>query len=269
MQPGREHLLKLGQRTQRRLPQESAFTRWTAKEAEWKAAAKEKGRELEITFVGAHELLTALTGQLHSGRARYWFAADVLTPEWQARRVEEAVAKVRPRYSPRLNVEVDTVRAFDAVGRTGAYAERWQRVLAGLRQARQWPWRAPDTTQGSFGEAIARCDTALDVADETLEQLVAAARSIERPPRAEAPLEATLRALWQVDALLPEHRLQDGRYFMGDAGALYEAVRKAIGALQQGDQLAPGQAGGRHRSPHPSPRGRPPGRRPGGPGQHA
>ncbi len=42
--------------------QESAFTRWTAKEAEWKAtAAKEKGREVEITFVGAHELLTALT----------------------------------------------------------------------------------------------------------------------------------------------------------------------------------------------------------------
>jgi len=77
--------------------QESAFTRWTAKEAEWKAAAKEKGREVEITFVGAHELLTALTEPRHSGRARYWFAADVLTPEWQARRVEEAVAKVGPR----------------------------------------------------------------------------------------------------------------------------------------------------------------------------
>jgi hypothetical protein len=82
---------------------------------------------------------------------------------------------------------VDTVRAFDAVGRTGAYAERWQRVLAGLGEARQWPWRAPDTTLDSFGEAIARCDTALDVADETLEQVVAAARSIERPPPAEAP----------------------------------------------------------------------------------
>jgi len=135
---------------------------------------------------------------------------------------------------------VDTVRAFDAVGRTGAYAERRQRVLAGLREARQWPWRAPDTTLDSFGEAIARCDTALDVADETLEQVVAAARSIERPPPAEAPLEAALHALWQVDGLLHEHHLQDGRYFVGDAGALYEAVRKAIGALQQGDQLARG-----------------------------
>jgi hypothetical protein len=47
--------------------QESAFTRWTAKEAEWKVAAKEKGREVEITFVGAHELLTALTEPRHAG----------------------------------------------------------------------------------------------------------------------------------------------------------------------------------------------------------
>jgi hypothetical protein len=49
-----------------------------------------------------------------------------------------------------------------------------------------------------------------------------------------------LHALWQVDGLLHEHHLQDGRYFVGDAGALYEAVRKAIRALQQGDQLARG-----------------------------
>jgi hypothetical protein len=73
-----------------------------------------------VAFPGAHELLTALTEPRHAGRGagQYWFAADVLTSDWEARRVEEAVAK-GARYSARLHVEVDTVRAFDAVGRTG------------------------------------------------------------------------------------------------------------------------------------------------------
>ena len=220
--------------------QESAFTRWTAKVAECKAIAKAKDREVALTFVGAHELLTALTESRHAGRARYWFAADVLNPEWQARRVEEVTAMVGPRYSPRLHVEVDTVRAFDAVGRTDAYVARWQQVLASLRKAREWPWRAPDTTVDAFGEALARCHTALNMADETLEQVIAAMRSIERPPPAESSLEAALKALRQVDGLLHEHHLQDGRYFVGDAGALYGTVRSATGALQEGDQLARG-----------------------------
>lgn len=64
----------------------SAFTRWTDKVAEWEAVARAKGMDVEFVFVGAHELVTALTEPRHAGRARYWFGTGILAPEWQGRR---------------------------------------------------------------------------------------------------------------------------------------------------------------------------------------
>ena len=120
----------------------SAYTRWAGKVSEWEAVAREKGLDVEFAFVGAHELITALTEPGHAGRARYWFDAEILTPEWQGRRLEEVIAKAGRRYTPRLHVELDTVHALDAIGRVEAYVQRWQRVLAELREARRRPWRA-------------------------------------------------------------------------------------------------------------------------------
>jgi hypothetical protein len=71
----------------------SAYTRWTAKVAEWEALARANGLDVEFTFVGAHRLLSILTEPAHAGRVRYWFDADVWTPEWQARRLEEVITK--------------------------------------------------------------------------------------------------------------------------------------------------------------------------------
>jgi hypothetical protein len=113
----------------------SAYTRWTEKVSEWKALAGQKGLKVDFFFVGAHQLVTVLTEPRHAGRARYWFDAEILTPEWQSRRLEEVTAKAGRRYTPRLHIDVDTVRALDAVGRVDAYVERWQRVLADLREA--------------------------------------------------------------------------------------------------------------------------------------
>src|SRR5207248_923073 len=95
----------------------SAYTRWTEKSVEWKELARQRGLDVDFLFVGAHDLLTELTESRHEGRARYWFATDVLTTEWQSRRLDEAIAKAGRRYTPRLHVEVETVRALDAVGR--------------------------------------------------------------------------------------------------------------------------------------------------------
>jgi hypothetical protein len=129
----------------------SANTRWTEKVAEWQTAAGKKGRDVEFIFVGAHELLKALTEPRHAGRARYWFDAKALTPEWQSRRLEDVIAKAGGRYSPRLHVEVDTVQALEGVGRAEAYVRRWQTVLATLREARRWTWHAPEEVAELFG----------------------------------------------------------------------------------------------------------------------
>jgi len=216
----------------------SAYTRWTEKVSEWEVLADEKGLEAEFIFVGAHRLLAALTEPRHAGRVRYWFGTDVLTPEWQGRRLEEVIAKAGRRYTPRIHVEVDTVRALDAVGRVDAYVARWQRVLADVREARRWPWQAPGDVADAFTEALPSCATALDEADAALALMIAVARSTDDLPGVEGVLDVAAQAVGRVDDLLHQHSLTKDRYFVGDAASLYSKVRDAIDALRRAEQLA-------------------------------
>jgi hypothetical protein len=216
----------------------SADTRWLEKVTDWETAAREKGREVEFNFVGAHELLNALTEPRHAGRARFWFDAEVLTPEWQSRRLEEVIAKAGHRYSPRLHVEVDTVQALDGVSRAEAYVRRWQTVLAALREARRRAWRAPEDVAESFGDAVPRCATALDEADSALLSMIESARSADELPPLEGRLDRGVEALLGVDDLLHEHSLTQDRNFVGDAGTLYSNVQRALSALRRAAELA-------------------------------
>lgn len=216
----------------------SAYTRWTEKVSDWEAMARENGLEVEFAFVGAHDLITALTEPQHASRARYWFGTEVLSPEWQGRRLEEVIAKAGRRYTPRLHVEIETVQALNGVGRVDAYVARWQTVLAELRQVRQWGWRAPADVADAFAEALPTCEAALDEADAALAQFVGTARSAMELPRVEDTIEAAAQAAHRVDDLLHQHSLKDGRYFVGDAASLYSDVRRAISALYGAEQLA-------------------------------
>lgn len=216
----------------------SAYTRWMDKVGEWQELAREKGLDVEFVFVGAHDLVTALTERRHEGRARYWFATEILTPEWQSRRLEEAIAKAGHRYSPRLHVEVETAGALDAVGRVDAYIARWQQVLAELRDARRWGWQAPTAAAGVFKDDLPRSAVALDAADASLESMIGTARSIDVLPSIDGSLHEAAAAVRAVDDLLHEHCLTNDRYFVGDAGLLYSKARGALCALARGEQLA-------------------------------
>lgn len=204
---------------------------------EWKDLARQKGLDLEFVFVGAHDLVTALTESRHEGRARYWFATDILTPEWHNRRLEETIAKAGRRYTPPLHVEVPIARALDAVGSVDAYIERWQAALAQLRAARRWGWQAPSDAAAMFELELPRSNAALDAADARLESMIAAAQSIEALPLIEDALNDATAAVQAVDDLLHEHCMTNDRYFVGDAGSLYSQGRKALGALREAEQL--------------------------------
>ena len=182
--------------------------------------------------------MTALTEPRHAGRARYWFGTAVLTPEWLGRRLEEVVEKAGRRYTPRLHVEVDTVHALEAVGCVEAYVQRWQGVLAALRDARRWPWRAPGDAGEAFDGAISRCETALGQADSALESMIAAARTIDDLPEIEATLDEATKAVSQLENLLRTHSLRDDGYYVGDAASLYSHLRGALSALRSSKQLA-------------------------------
>ena len=216
----------------------SATTRWAESVAEWETLAREKGLAVEFVFVGAHLLVTALTEPRHAGRARYWLDAEVMTPEWQGRRLEETIAKAGRRYSPRLNVEVEATQALEAVGRTGAYVARWQQVLADIREARRWSWRAPANVAAEFVEALPECVTALDRADAALAEMIAAVRTADRLPQVDDPLGEGCRAVQQVSDLLHEHCLSKDGYFVGDAASLYANVQQALSAIWRGKRLA-------------------------------
>lgn len=216
----------------------SAATRWEKKSAEWAQMARDKGLDVEFAFVGAHQLLTALTEPRHAGRARYWFGADVLTREWQRRRLEEAIAKVGPRYTPRLHVEVDTVQALDAVGRVDEYVLRWQQALAALTESRRWGLRAPDDHASEFEDPLATCGAALDDADRALEAVISAARGGSAWPPVEDVLGVAADALGTVDDLLHQRCLTKDGYLTGNAGSLYSDVRKAVSAVHRGGRLA-------------------------------
>jgi hypothetical protein len=216
----------------------SANTRWAESVAEWETLAREKGLAVEFVFVGAHLLVTALTEPRHAGRARYWLDAQVMTPEWQGRRLEETIAKAGRRYSPRLNVEIEATQALEAVGRTDAYVARWQQVLADIREARRWSWRAPANVADEFAEALPECVTALDRADAALVEMIAAARSADGFPQVEDPLGDGAQAVQRVSDLLHEHCLSKDGYFVGDAASLYSNVRQALSAIWRGKKLA-------------------------------
>jgi hypothetical protein len=91
----------------------SARTRWDEKAREWGEAAGEKGMDVDFVYIGAHELVTALTEPRHAGRLRYWFGADTLTPEWLKCRMDDAIEKAGPRYTREVHVEVSAIQAID------------------------------------------------------------------------------------------------------------------------------------------------------------
>jgi hypothetical protein len=216
----------------------SAHTRWAQKVSEWEALAHEIALEVEFEFVGAHHLLTALTESRHAGRARYWFGAGVMTPEWQGRRLEDVIAKAGRRYTPKLNVDVEAMHALSAVGRGGDYVARWQQVLAELRKARGWGWRAPADLAEAFADSLAECAIALDLADVALAQMIVGSRSTEELPHIEATLESALQAVRRVSQLLQARAMSKDGYYVGDAASLYTYVREATGALNQGIDLS-------------------------------
>jgi hypothetical protein len=215
----------------------SAFTRWTEKVDEWQAMARAMGRTVEFVFVGAHELLTALTEPRHAGRARYWFEATVLTDVAQQHQIDEVLAKAGRRYSPQLHVEVDTAQVLDGIGRVSGYTERWQKILADLRSTRRWPWRAPKQDKAAYDTALAQCDVAVVAADEALDRMIAATRTFDELPDISTELITAVDALRVVSALLRERAQTDGGLYIDDAGTLYSDVRNAISALGRSQQL--------------------------------
>lgn len=194
---------------------------------------------VEFLLIGAHQMTSALTSLENEGRARYWFGTDVLTEQWQRRRLEEAIAKAGRRYPPKLHIEVHTVQALHAVGRSATYVDRWRAALAELREARRWGWRPP-RDPAVFDDALLRCGETLDAADASLQLMICTLASSDGLPAVDQYLSDALTAVRELDDLLRAHCLTNGRYFVDDAASLASDCSRARSALWRARELADG-----------------------------
>ncbi|MFC8532057.1 NACHT domain-containing protein [Nocardia sp. NPDC057227] len=212
-------------------PRKSAATRWTEKVSVWKALAAERGSDVQFIYVGAHELLVELTKSEHAGRVRYWFDAAVLSEASLGRRIDEVIEKVGRRYSPKLHVDVEPVRALDGLGRSENYVNKVQIALAGVRKAGAERWLAPKEDQAVFEAPLADCIAALSATAVALTEFLEAARTTGRLPEAAGTLELAADEVSEVYSLLRDRHLIDHRYYTDIAASLFTTVTRTQEAL--------------------------------------
>lgn len=216
----------------------SARTLWEQSVTSWQALAQTQGRTVEFEFVGLHELTTILTRGENAGRLRYWFDTELLTPADQKRRIDDVVAKLGRRYSPRLHVDVSPSEALDGLGRSPEYTERWRQCLADLRNVSAGALYAPPGQDELYADALGACEDAISEADSALMKTITSlstTAALTDPSRA---LNRAGAALKKVEDLIRSHSPADGAVYTGGSGRLLQAVRDAVSAVSQADSLS-------------------------------
>ena len=216
----------------------SAFTRWTEQVKEWRCLAESKGLAVEFDFIGAHEMTMALTEPQNSARVKYWFDANVLTLSEQQQRIDDVTAKLGRRYSPKLHVDIEAAKIIESVGRTPAYAEQWKQILAALRAARQWTWRAPEGNADIYQNALPTCNSTLSVVDSTLQRVITSVTTFEELVSAKSEIVDGIQTLQVIDDLMRTNSRTRNGLYVGDAAALYADVRDSLSALKSASVLA-------------------------------
>jgi hypothetical protein len=104
----------------------------------WQQLASDRGRTVEIGFVGESRLLDVLTRPEHAGRVRYWFDRLLFSAEWLSEKTTLAIEAAGPRYTPELNVELPIAFVFEGLGRTPEFDRAFGRHVRAIREARSY-----------------------------------------------------------------------------------------------------------------------------------
>lgn len=148
----------------------SAMQKWKEHCDKWARWAVERGMTVDFSYIGESELLAALTLPGQEGRARYWFDATILTPEWFKATVDLAIEVAGPRYTPELNVELPIASVFDGLGRTQEFQTRLRVALREVRDKRRW-WslsRDAPAKDAELTGMLDRCRASLDELDKQI-----------------------------------------------------------------------------------------------------
>lgn len=126
-----------------RIEGESSFLdRWNDRERKWKCWAAKRNMSVRFSFWGTHEIVERLSRDEHHGRHFFWFNEEILSPTWFQRQLDDAIAAIDPRYTPKLNVQLPISKVFDSLSRSPAFRACFQDAYGDLGKA--WPrgsWR--------------------------------------------------------------------------------------------------------------------------------
>jgi hypothetical protein len=107
---------------------------WNHRVASWQEWAHQREREVEFAYWGDHELWERLSRDEHRGRFFFWFNHEFLSNQWITNRLDEAIANVGPRYSPKLHVGLPVAELFDGLGRTATFQRHVEEIFGKVRK---------------------------------------------------------------------------------------------------------------------------------------
>ena len=210
----------------------SAHTRWTTKVKEWEGKARESGREVEFEFVGLHELSVALLNPSEAGLIRYWFDQSFMDVSWFQKRMDTAIAKAGPRYSPKLHTETRAVSVLNGVGRTSGFETSWRKGLARLRESRRFPWRAPEDASKEVADVLTACENCLDEVDGTICSVISSISGFKDIPEPRDQILSARRELSRLSDLLhAEYWQKNGYHYPEPVRTLRYKAQQAYRAL--------------------------------------
>lgn len=96
----------------------------------WEAQAATRGLTVEFQVVWRSELIDRLLNIDRYGvRTHYWFDKQTLTESWWQARLRAAIEASRPRYTPKLRVDVPVMEGFDAFTTSPKWHHRVEKLL--------------------------------------------------------------------------------------------------------------------------------------------
>ncbi len=118
----------------------SGFDRYLELKASWETMAASRRMKVEFNLWDRSKLVDLLLDMDDSGgRTRFWFELEELSEDWFARQVAGAAEAAKPRYTPKLSVDVPISDAFEALGQTPLWSASLSALADRLEEAaRDW-----------------------------------------------------------------------------------------------------------------------------------
>lgn len=115
---------------------ENSFMKLWEKHVEtWCGWATEKGLTVDFDFWGDTEIWNRLITEDNRGRVYFWFNEQFFSKQWFVDRIKNELPNAGPRYSPKINIELDFDNMFEGLGRTSSFYNEIKSLFGNLESA--------------------------------------------------------------------------------------------------------------------------------------